>query len=143
VRNSISLASPPPPHTVGPLTLTHFVAYQGASGDLADIHHDPAVAAAAGYKQPFAPGMYPAGLLASWATGWLGARNIRRLRVRFASMVWPGDVLKSSGVVVRSDDDGQTTTIELELSCASEDQVVLHGWATFEIPSTDIARSTG
>ncbi|MBN9619317.1 MAG: hypothetical protein J0H43_06245 [Actinobacteria bacterium] len=134
----ISLAEPPAPSVVGPLTLTHFVAYQGASGDLAAIHHDPQVAAAAGYDKPFAPGMYPAGILASWATAWLGPRNIRRLRVRFANMVWPGDVLTTSGLVVARTDTDTAAIVDLELSCASQDHVVLHGWARFEVPVSEL-----
>jgi acyl dehydratase len=96
---AISLTAPPEPSTVGPLTLAHFVVYQGASCDLAAIHHDPDVARA-WYDQPFTPGMYAAGVLASRAAARMGGRNIRRYRVRFANMVWPGDILTSSGRIV-------------------------------------------
>jgi acyl dehydratase len=131
---------PPPPATdTGPLTVTDFVVYQGASGDLASIHHDYDVAKAAGYDKPFAPGMYPAGVLASWATAWLGARNIRRYRVRFANMVWPGDVLRCDGVVASIDPGADETTVMLELTCRAWDTIVLRGWATFVVPTADLS----
>jgi acyl dehydratase len=120
---------------VGPLTVTDFVIYQGASGDLASIHHDFDVARSAGYAKPFAPGMYPAGVLASWATAWLGARNIRRFKVRFVNMVWPGDILTCDGSIASTKEDEQETTIELELRCRSQHALALLGWATFVIPA--------
>jgi acyl dehydratase len=134
----ISIKSVPPPSAVGPLTVTDFVVYQGASGDLASIHHDFEVARLAGYDMPFAPGMYPAGILASWATAWLGARNLRRFKVRFVSMVWPGDVLTCEGSIAFVKKDQQETTIELELTCRSQQAVTLLGWATFVIPAAEI-----
>jgi acyl dehydratase len=136
---AIHLHEVPPPLVVGPLTITDFVRYQGASGDLASIHHDYDVAKSAGYDKPFAPGMYPAGLLASWATSWLGPRNIRRFKVRFSNMVWPGDVLTCTGSPTAIVADGEVTTVELTLTCRSESAVVLQGWATFVIPSEEIA----
>ncbi len=79
----------PEPWTVGPVTRTDFVRYQGASGDMNPIHHDQTYAEAAGYKSPFSVGMFQAGLLATYATDWLGAENVRSFRVRFLEQVWP------------------------------------------------------
>ena len=123
----------------GPLSVTDFVVYQGASGDLAAIHHDPEVARAAGYDKPFAPGMYPAGLLASWATSWLGARNIRRYKVRFANMVWPGDALVCDGTIVRTEVRDVDTLVELELEARTGKEIVVKGWATFVVPASDLS----
>jgi acyl dehydratase len=136
--SKISIKPVPPPSAVGPLTVTDFVIYQGASGDLASIHHDFGVARSAGYDMPFAPGMYPAGVLASWATAWLGARNMRRFKVRFVSMVWPGDILTCEGSIASIEEDGRETTIKLELRCHSQHELALLGWATFVIPAAEI-----
>src|SRR5262245_59409479 len=86
---------------IGPLTRTDFVRYQGASGDMNPIHHDEVFARAAGYSAPLAVGMLPAGVLATWATDWLGPENIRRFKVRWREQVWPGDTLRCSGRVAR------------------------------------------
>jgi acyl dehydratase len=136
---AISLASPPSPTIHGPITLTDIVVYQGASGDLAAIHHDFDVARQAGYDKPFAPGMYPAGLLATWATSWLGVANIRRYKVRFANMLWPGDVLTCHGTITSSVDDEHGTVVELNLEARTETAIVITGWATFAIPANELA----
>ncbi|MGC0367457.1 acyl dehydratase [Rhodococcus sp. 27YEA15] len=137
-RPRISLTAPPEPSVFGPLSVTDFVVYQGASGDLAAIHHDPAVAGAAGYEKPFAPGMYPAGLLASWATSWLGAVNIRRYKVRFAQMVWPGDTLTCSGTITGTEVRGCDTLVDVELEARAGDTVVVKGWASFAVPDSEM-----
>ncbi|MEV4140833.1 MaoC family dehydratase N-terminal domain-containing protein [Dactylosporangium sp. NPDC049742] len=76
-----------------PLTLTDFVRYQGASGDFNPIHHDPGFARAAGYPGPFAVGMLAAGVAANRIAELAGTAAVRRLRIRFQSTAWPGDVL--------------------------------------------------
>ena len=48
----MSVAAPPAPLVVGPLTRTDFVRYQGASGDMNPLHHDEIFARAAGYDAP-------------------------------------------------------------------------------------------
>ena len=127
--------TPPPPLVVGPLTRTDFVRYQGASGDFNPIHHDEPFALAAGLPAPIAVGMLPAGMLAAWATDWLGAENIRRFRVRFVNPVFPGDTVTCSGRVVSSRVDAAEPTCDLELDCVTQDgTVAIRAWATFALP---------
>ena len=45
--------------------------------------------------------MFQGGILASFATDWLGAANVRRYAVQFREQLWPGDVLVCSGAVTR------------------------------------------
>jgi acyl dehydratase len=119
-----------------PLTITDFVRYQGASGDMNPIHHDPAFAAKAGYPSPFAVGMLQAGILATYATDWLGPRNVRRFKVQFREQAWPGDVLTYSGkVVAKREEDGERL-VDLELAATRQTGGVhLKGWATFAVPA--------
>ena len=120
----------PPPLVVGPLTRTDLVRYQGASGDFYPIHHDEPFAKAAGLPQPISLGMLQAGLLATWATDWLGAGNIRRFRVRFAERVFPGDTVTCTGRVVAE----QGSTVDLELECTTQNgAVAVRAWATFAL----------
>jgi acyl dehydratase len=133
--------TPPAPLVVGPLTRTDLVRYAGASGDFNPIHHDERFALAAGLPAPLSLGMLQASLLATWATNWLGAQNIRRFRVRFADRVFPGDTLTCSGRVTSStvDDDG-CTTYDVELECATQTgAVAVRGWATFVLPPTEVS----
>jgi acyl dehydratase len=122
----------PPPLVVGPLTRTDLVRYQGASGDMNPLHHDETFARAAGYDAPLAVGMLSAGLLASYATDWLGAEAVRRFRIRFRAQVWPGDTLTCTGGVVREYTDGGQPLVEVELAATTQaGAVAVQAWATF------------
>jgi acyl dehydratase len=103
------------PRQFGPITRTDLVRYQGASGDFHPLHHDEPYALASGFPSVFSVGMLQAGLLATYATDWLGARTIRRYSLRFQEQCWPGDVLTCAGVVtdVRAEGDGHRVTVEL------------------------------
>lgn len=126
--------TPPPPLVAGPLTRTDLVRYQGASGDFYPIHHDEPFALAAGFKAPISLGMLHAGMLASWATGWLGPANIRTFRVRFAEQAFPGDTLSCDGRIVREYDHDGEWRVDLELFCRNQnDVVVVRGFATFVV----------
>ena len=48
-------------------------------------------------RRVFSVGMLQAGILALFATDWLGAENVRRYAVQFREQVWPGDHLVCSG----------------------------------------------
>ncbi len=128
-------AVPPPPLVVGPVTRTDFVRYQGASGDMNPIHHDELFARAAGYDAPLAVGMFQAGVLATWATNWLGPENVRRTKVRWREQVWPGDVLTCTGKVVRAFEETGEHKVDLELLCTKQTGgVAVQGWMTFVVP---------
>jgi acyl dehydratase len=109
-----------PVRTFGPITRTDIVRYAGASGDFNPIHHDERFAAAAGFPGVFSAGMLQAGLLATFATDWLGARNIRRYVIRFAEQVWPGDELTCSGAISRVEPTPAGTEIDVELTCTRQ-----------------------
>ena len=125
----------PEPLVVGPLTRTDLVRYQGASGDLNPLHHDEPWARAAGFPAPISLGMFHAGVLATWATDWLGAQNVRRYRMRFADQVFPGDTLRCSGRVVRTYTEDGEPRADLELDATTGDgRVAVRGWMTFVVP---------
>ena len=122
------------PRTYPPLTRTDFVKYQGASGDFHPLHHDELYARETGFPSVFSVGMLQAGLLASYATDWLGVENLRRFKVRFAEKVWPGDELTCSAKVVEvfTADDGER--VRVELACVRQNGVAaLVGDAEFLI----------
>lgn len=127
----------PEPRVVGPLTRTDFVRYQGASGDFNPIHHDDGFAQAAGYPTAFSVGMLQAGVLATYATDWLGADNVRRFGVQFREQVWPGDELECTGTVIEkvdaSDGDERTVNVELIVQRVGGGTAI-KGWATFAVP---------
>ena len=82
-----------------PLTITDFVRYQGASGDMNPVHHDTEFAQRAGFPTPFAVGMRQAGVLATFMTDRFGASAVRRFKVQWKEQAWPGDVLTYAATV--------------------------------------------
>jgi acyl dehydratase len=122
------------PVVVGPLTRTDFVRYQGASGDFNPIHHDEEYAKGAGFPSVFSVGMLQAGILATFATDWLGPENVRRFGFQFRDQVWPGDTLTCEGrVTKRYDDDGEAR-VDVDLSCTRQTGgTAITAWATFAV----------
>ncbi len=118
----------------GPLTRTDFVRYQGASGDFNPIHHDEEFAKSAGFPTVFSVGMLQAGILATFATDWLGAENVRRFTVQFREQVWPGDTLVCSGEVVKRYEEDGERKVDVELTCDREGGgTAIRGSATFVV----------
>ncbi len=82
------------------ITREQITAYAEASGDHNPIHLDDDFARQVGLPGVIAHGMLQMGLLASWLTRNVGDhRKLRRLGVRFAGMVLPGDTLTFGGRV--------------------------------------------
>ena len=132
IHDDIAVGSEHPPFVAPPLTITDFVRYQGASGDMNPIHHDTAFAEKAGYPTPFAVGMLQAGVLSTYATDWLGASQLRRFKVQFREQAWPGDELTYSGAVVAVREEAGERLVDVELACTRQTGGVhLKGWATF------------
>ena len=123
------------PRTFGPITRTDIVRYAGASGDFNPIHHDQAFAEKAGFPTVFSIGMFQAALLATYATDWLGARNVRRFTVQFREQVWPDDELTCTGSVVSVEPGDDGTAVEVDLTCTRQTGgVAIKGSAKFLVP---------
>jgi acyl dehydratase len=125
----------PAPRVFGPLTRQMFVRYAGASGDMNPMHYDEFIATAAGYPSVFSQGMHQAALLATFATDWLGPRNVRGFRVRFHEQVWPGDMLTCAGVVTAVKEQPDGVLVAVDLSCTRQTGgVAVSGGADFLLP---------
>jgi acyl dehydratase len=120
-----------PPLVVENLSRTHFVKYAGASGDFNPMHHDDTIATQVGNPSVFGHGMLTAGLMARVVKDWLGPESIRKINVRFAKQVWPGETLTFTARVTGREADGDGGLIELELSAVNQDgEQKLTGTAT-------------
>jgi acyl dehydratase len=123
------------PMTIGPISRTDIVRYQGASGDMNPIHHDEPFATDAGYPAPLVVGMLPVGAMNTWATNWLGPENVRLSRARWKQQVWPGETLTCSGKVVQKYEDLGERKVDLEITSTKEDgSVAAQVWMTFVVP---------
>jgi acyl dehydratase len=130
----VSVGDEREPFIDDPLTITDFVRYQGASGDMNAIHHDTAFAQAAGYPTPFAVGMLQAGILSTYVTDWLGPANLRSFKVQFREQAWPHDVLTYTGFITALRDVDGEHLADLELACTRQTGGIhLKGWATFVV----------
>ena len=128
--------SSPEAREYGPISRTDMVKYQGASGDFNPIHHDEEFAKSAGYPSVFSVGMLQAGILAGFATEWLGAANVRRYSVQLREQVWPGDELECNATVVRKyEEDGERKVdLDLVVTRLTSGGTAIKGHATFIIP---------
>jgi acyl dehydratase len=107
-------------------------AYADASGDHNPIHLDDEFAKSVGLPGVIAHGMLQMGLLASWVTSLAGDhRRIRRLGVRFAGMLLPGDTLTFGGRVA-SVADG-IATLEVWGQNQKGDRVLTKGVAEIRV----------
>jgi acyl dehydratase len=135
--STLEVGRGPQAKIIGPLTRTDFVRYQGASGDFNPIHHDEEFAQSAGFPSVFSVGMLQAGVLATYATDWLGADNVRRFGVQFREQVWPGDELELTGAVVEKEESDELgeRTVKVELNAQRVGGgTAIKGWATFAVP---------
>jgi len=129
--HSIKVGDAPPPLVCGPLTRTQFVRYAGASHDFNPNHHDEVYAQANGNKTVFGMGMLAGGFCARLLTEWLGDDALRRLRIRFASRFWPGDVLTCMAWVTGKREEGGERLIDCEFSAVNQDgEAIIRGDAT-------------
>jgi acyl dehydratase len=134
-RDELADGTKAEPRHFGPLTRTDFVRYQGASGDFNPIHHDEGFAKSAGFPTVFSVGMLQAGILATYATDWLGAANVRRFGAQFREQVWPDDTLTCTGEVTKRYEEDGEHRVDLELRCTRQTGgTAVKGWATFVVP---------
>jgi acyl dehydratase len=132
--DALEVGTSHPPFIDQPLTITDFVRYQGASGDMNPIHHDTEFAKGAGFPSPFAVGMLQAGVLATYVTDWLGAASVRIFKVQFREQAWPGDVITYEGTVVAKREAEGERLVDLELSATRQTGGThLKGWATVRL----------
>lgn len=122
------------PLTIGPITRTDSVRYQGASGDMNPIHHDDPFATASGFSAPVTVGMFQAGVMHAWVAAWLGPSNVRRVTMRWREAVFPGDVLTFAATVARKYEEAGERRVDVDVSCKkSTGAVAVTGTATYVV----------
>ena len=117
---SVQVGDRLPPVVVESLSRTDLVRYAGASGDFNPIHHDEEFARMAGNPTVFGHGMLTAGFVGRCVTDFVGVENLRRLKVRFATRVWPGDTITCTGTVTRAYEDGGEQRIDGEVTATTQ-----------------------
>jgi acyl dehydratase len=97
--HKLKVGSALPALTKDPVTKVQLVRYAGASGDFNPLHTDDAVAKKSGLKGVIAQGPLVMGFVGQAIAGWVQKRDLKRFKVRFMGMTFPGDVITVSAVV--------------------------------------------
>ncbi len=118
-----------------PVERIQLVKYAGASGDFNRIHVEEEFARAAGYPSVFAHGMLSMGFVGRLLSDRFGPAAVRRMKVRFKAITWPGDVVTCRAEV--TDIRGEPGAHEAELRVWTETKpgvVTVEGTATVALP---------
>jgi acyl dehydratase len=125
-----------PAFVVENLTRTDLVKYAGASGDFNPIHHDEGFAKMAGNPSVFGHGMLTAGFVGKCVTDFVGVENLRKLKVRFATRVWPGDTITCKGRVTKKYDEAGEHRIDGEVAALNQKgEAAVTGTFTAALPA--------
>lgn len=128
---TLQVGDQPSPLVCGPLTRTDFVRYAGASHDFNPNHHDEIYATKNGNKAVFGMGMLAGAYCTRLLSDWFGIGALKRVRIRFASRFWPGDVLTCSAKVTGKREEGGARLVDCEFSMVNQDgEVIIRGDAT-------------
>lgn len=132
--HDLKVGDAPAPLICGPLTRTDFVRYAGASHDFNPNHHDETYAVANGNKSVFGMGMLAAGYCARLLTDWLGEDSLTRLRIRFSSRFWPGDILTCTATITGKGEDDRAGLVECEFAATNQEgETIIRGDATARV----------
>lgn len=115
-----------------PVRRVDLVRYAGASGDFNPIHWNDEVARAVGLPGVIAHGMYSMGVAARMVTAWAGDPGaIKRLKVRFSTMIEPGQTLTAKGEVAEV--DGGRVLVRFHAEDSKGEKVLSKGEAELEL----------
>ena len=90
----------------------------------------------AGQPSVFGHGMLTAAFVGRCVTDFVGPENLRRFKVRFATRVWPGDTIMSTGKVTRKYDADGERRIDGEVQAVNQKgDVAVSGSFTAALPS--------
>jgi len=99
-----------------PVTRVHIAKYAGASGDFNPIHVDEEFAKNTPQKTVIAHGMMTMGYVARMLTDWLpDPTHLKRLKVEFRGMVFPGDTVTCKGKIVDKYQKNGKNYVKLEV----------------------------
>ena len=113
--DQLSLGADLPELRKDAITKVQLVKYAGASGDYNLIHTDDETAKGVGLDGVIAHGMLSMAFLGEYCCWLAGPESVRRLTVRFAEMVRPGDVLTCHGRVKSQEIGAADRRLTLEI----------------------------
>ncbi len=118
------------------ITKVQLVKYAGASGDFNPLHTDDEFARSIGMKGVLAHGMLIMGFLGEYVAKLAGDdAEVRRFRMRFGAMTYPGDEIVCGSTVKKIYEDEGSRYIELDLHAkkSGETDIVGSGSAVLQV----------
>ena len=121
------------PLVVGEITKEQIAEYSRVSHDPNPMHTDEELARSAGYPTVFAQGMLGMAFLARHLTDLAGVGSLRRIKVRFKAMTWPGETITCRAKVsdLQEADGKSLATCDIHTENQNGEPKVV-GTATFE-----------
>ena len=102
------------PEVAIPLTTTMIVAGALASHDFTPVHHDKGAAQAQGMQDVFMNILTTNGLVGRYVTDWAGPNaRLQKVAIKLGAPNFPGDTMKMTGVVKRTDDASGAVDLEV------------------------------
>ena len=108
------------PLTKEAITKEQLKEYGPAAGDPNPIHLDDEFAKMAGYPGVFAHGMLSMSFLGQFLVDRFGLENIKRFKVRFSKITWPGEIITCTGKVMIKKEEGKEKLLDLQLTTKNE-----------------------
>ncbi len=123
------------PLVKGEITKEMLIQYGEAALDGNPMHTDDEFARDAGYPGVFAQGMLSMGFLAQFLVERFGPEALRRIKVRFAKLTWPGETISCKGVCTRKYAKDGERLADLEIHTENQEgEKKLTGTATVRLP---------
>ncbi len=126
---SYSVGTELPTLKIGEITKPIIAEYSRAAKDLNPMHTDDEFAIMAGYPGVFAQGMLGMGFLSRHIVGICGVGKLRKIKVRFKTLTWPGETITCKARVTEVNGNLVTCDIQTE---NQDGEPKVTGTATFE-----------
>lgn len=124
-----------PPLKKPPITKVQLVRYAGASGDFNPIHTDDEMARRAGLKGVIAQGLLIMGFAGQAITQWIPKKHLKRFKVRFTDVTYPGDIITVKANIVKKVRTENEIQIVCEIKAENQDaQLKLAGEFEASLP---------
>jgi acyl dehydratase len=121
------------PLAAGEITRELIAEYSRVSKDPNPMHTDEELARAMGYPGVYAQGMLGMALLTRHLVGICGVGRLRRIKVRFKTMTWPGERITCRAKVTSVERVGDVQRVTCDVHTENKDaEPKVVGTATFE-----------
>jgi acyl dehydratase len=121
------------PLAIGEVTREIIAEYSRVSKDPNPMHTDEELAKSMGYRGIYAQGMLGMAYLARYVVGVCGVGKLRRIKVRFKTMTWPGERITCRARVTSVEQHGGIQRVTCDIHTENEDgEPKVVGTTTFE-----------